>query len=274
MGSLALLRRVNRTLGWVAPGLVASKMHSAFALPRKLAPKAWELPVLAAAERITLPGQLSALRWGKGPAVWLMHGWEGRPTQFAALIPSLVAAGYQVVGIEGPAHGDSPGERASVVSFAAALLQAAHGQPALRAIIGHSMGGASAMLAIKQGLRTQALVTISTPSHLGGVLGRYVSAVGLPPPARTAFMRAVERESGVPVADVDVRRIRLDLPGLVIHAEDDLNVPVDDARIIHEAWFDSRLLRLDTGGHQRVLADPRTIEAVMALLGPAAEKVA
>ncbi len=32
------------------------------------------------------------------------------------------------------------------------------------------------------------------------------------------------------------------------------------------AWFDSRLLRLEQGGHQKVLADPRVINAVLVLL--------
>jgi hypothetical protein len=43
-------------------------------------------------------------------------------------------------------------------------------------------------------------------------------------------------------------------------------VPASEAEIIHKAWFDSRLLRLEEGGHQRVLADPRVSEAVLELL--------
>ncbi|AZE84857.1 putative hydrolase [Pseudomonas orientalis] len=42
--------------------------------------------------------------------------------------------------------------------------------------------------------------------------------------------------------------------------------PVKAAQIIHEAWVGSRLMRLEQGGHQKVLADPRVIEGVLALL--------
>ncbi|MOA60493.1 putative aminoacrylate hydrolase RutD [compost metagenome] len=56
------------------------------------------------------------------------------------------------------------------------------------------------------------------------------------------------------------------MPGLVVHAEDDNMVPVKESQLIHEAWFDSRLLRLQEGGHQRVLADPQVIEGVLSLL--------
>ena len=62
--------------------------------------------------------------------------------------------------------------------------------------------------------------------------------VGLPARARSAFIQEVEHTF----------------------------VPVKASQAIHEAWFDSRLLRLEQGGHQKVLADPRVTDAVLALL--------
>ena len=70
----------------------------------------------------------------------------------------------------------------------------------------------------------------------------------------------------MPAAQLDVSRYTLNMPGLVVHAEDDPQVPVADAQDIHAAWPRSRLLRLEGGGHQRVLADPRLSDAVLALL--------
>ena len=92
MNSLSWIRGINATVGRLAPNRVAGQMRQAFMTPRNLPPRAWELPVLARAERINLRFGLSALRWGHGPTVLLMHGWEGRPTQFARLIEALVAA--------------------------------------------------------------------------------------------------------------------------------------------------------------------------------------
>lgn len=266
MSTLSWVRGVNGTLGWVAPKLIASKMRQVFMTPRELPPRDWEMPLLASAERITLRFGLSALRWGQGPAVLLMHGWEGRPTQFASLIDALVAAGYSVVALDGPAHGRSPGHEANVMLFARAIVEASAELPPLQAVIGHSMGGASAMLAAQLGLRTQTLVCISAPARILAVLRGFARYVGLPPKARSAFIRHVERDVGVPAAKLDVAHYQLAMPGLIVHAEDDLFVPVAESQLIHEAWFDSRLLRLPEGGHQRVLADPRLIEGVLALL--------
>lgn len=266
MTTLSWIRGVNGTLGHLAPEHVAGRMRRAFMTPRNLPPRQWELPLLARAERITLRFGLSALRWGKGPTVLMMHGWEGRPTQFAALIDTLVTAGHTVVALEGPGHGRSPGQQAHVVLFARALLEAAGELPPLRAVIGHSMGGASLLLALQWGLRTDAAVSIAAPAQLLSVLRGFAHRLGLPARARAAFIRQIEQDVGVQISRLDVSGYQLDVPGLVVHASDDPLVPASEAQLIHKAWFDSRLMVLEEGGHQRVLADPRLNEAVLELL--------
>ncbi|WP_372865974.1 alpha/beta fold hydrolase [Pseudomonas sp.] len=266
MSNLSWVRGFNATVGWVAPQAVASKMRRQFMTPRELPPRDWELPLLAQAERITLRFGLSALRWGSGPTVLLMHGWEGRPTQFAELIKALVQAGYAVVALDAPAHGRSPGLEANVVVFARALLEAASELPPLQAVIGHSMGGASALLATQIGLRTEAVVSIAAPSRILTMLRLFARHMGLPAQARAHFVRLVEEKAGMPAGHLDVARYQLDFPGLIVHAADDPVVPYSEAQAIHEAWFDSRLLRLEQGGHQRLLSDPQLVQAVMQLL--------
>lgn len=270
MTTLSWIRGVNGTLGRLAPEHIAGKMRRAFMTPRNLPPRQWELPLLATAERITLRFGLSALRWGQGPTVLMMHGWEGRPTQFAALIEALVAAGHTVVTLEGPAHGRSPGRQAHVALFARALLEAAAELPPLRAVIGHSMGGASVLLALQWGLRTEAAVSIAAPAQLLGVLRGFAQRLGMPARARAAFIRQVEQDVGLQVARLDVNGYQLELPGLIVHASDDPLVAASEAQLIHKAWFDSRLLMLEEGGHQRVLADPLLVEGVLELLARAA----
>jgi len=266
MGTLKWIRSVNGTLGRLAPQTVASKMRRVFMTPRDLPPRDWELPLLAQSERITLRFGLSALKWGQGPAVLLMHGWEGRPTQFASLITALVDAGYSVIALDGPAHGRSPGREAHVLLFARAMLEAAAELPPLHAVVGHSMGGASAMLAVQLGLCTEALVSIAAPSRFLDVLRGFAGMVGLPARARSAFIQEVELSLGMPLKHLDVAHYQMNIPGLIVHAEDDNFVSVKASQVIHDAWFDSRLLRLEEGGHQKVLADPRVVEAVLALL--------
>ena len=122
------------------------------------------------------------------------------------------------------------------------------------------------MLAAQLGLRTQTLVCISAPARILAVLRGFARYVGMPPRARSAFIRQIEKDVGFSASRLDVAHYQLDMPGLIVHAEDDIFVPVSESQLIHEAWFDSRLLRLEQGGHQRVLADSRVIDGVLGLL--------
>ncbi len=266
MSSLTWIRGFNGTIGRIAPRWTAERMRRAFMMPGEWPPKDWELPLLASSERVTLRFGLSVLRWGEGPAVLLLHGWAGRPTQFAHLIEQLVGAGYSVYALDAPAHGRSPGREANVVLFAHALLEAAGELPPLRAVVGHSLGGAAALLAAQMGLRSEALVTVSAPSRILEQLRLFARFVGLPALARSHFIRLVERQAGISAACLDVARYRLEMPGLVVHADDDPRVAVENAERIHAAWPASRLLRLPGGGHHRLLGERRLSESLLALL--------
>lgn len=265
MSTMSWIRGVNGTLGWVAPQMVANRMRQVFMTPRETPPRDWELPLLASAERITLRFGLSALRWGRGPvfADARLGGAKADPVRQ----PDQRAgrAGYTAVALDGPAHGRSPGHEANVMLFARAMLEAVE-LPPLHAVIGHSMGGASAMLAVQLGLAHRASGEHRRSGADPQCAARFAKFVGMPARARSAFIRTIEQEVGIPAARLDVAHYQLDMPGLIVHAEDDTFVRVNQSELIHEAWFDSRLLRLEQGGHQRVLADPRVVEGVLALL--------
>ncbi|MCY1249552.1 hypothetical protein D9M72_630960 [compost metagenome] len=98
------------------------------------------------------------------------------------------------------------------------------------------------------------------------MLRRFANHLGMPTRARAAFVRQIERDVGIPIGRLDVGGYQLEIPALIAHAEDDSLVPASEAQAIHRAWFDSRLLMLPDGGHQRVLSDPKLIDGVMALL--------
>ena len=142
------------------------------------------------------------------------------------------------------AHASAPGlvvaypDARSIDAMAQRVVDAVAGRRAW--LIGHSMGGASAMLAVQLGLRTETLVSIAAPSRILGVLRGFARMVGMPPRARSAFIRQVEQDVGMRAATLDVAHYQLDMPGLIVHAEDDTFVPVSASQVIHDAWFDSR----------------------------------
>src|SRR2546423_5499989 len=91
--------------------------------------------------------RLAAWRWGFGPTVLLVHGWEGRGSQLGAFIEPLVAAGLSVVAFDAPGHGDSPGSRLYLTDHADALDAVARAIGPVHAVIAHSFGVAAMLLA-------------------------------------------------------------------------------------------------------------------------------
>ncbi|MGV9195387.1 alpha/beta hydrolase [Microbacterium sp. MC2] len=60
--------------------------------------------------------------WGDGDrTVVLIHGWNGRASQFATLARELVAEGYRVVAFDAPAHGASSGRHTYIHDWTARL---------------------------------------------------------------------------------------------------------------------------------------------------------
>ena len=269
MNTMATIRTANQVLGRFAPRFTADLARRLMMRPQQNPPRPWELDALDAAERVTFRFGLSALRWGsRGPVVLAMHGWKGRPTQFARFAAPIVASGRQLIALEAPGHGRSPGHDVHVVAFAQALVEAAGELRGLEAVIGHSMGGAAAMVALADGLRAERAVVIGAPAAMTRVLDRYASAIALPDCARSEFFASVDRHVGVPATALDsgVLALSLALPGLVIHDRDDDMVPFAEGEAIARDWRGAEFLATDGLGHRQVLANDAVIARVIAFL--------
>ena len=116
--------------------------------------------------------------WGTGKPVLLIHGWAGRATQFRRFIKPLNAAGYSVVGFDGPAHGNSEGRKTSVQEFYEVVCKICEktGQPV--AIIAHSFGGGVALYSAMHGLSFPKLINIASPTIGDEIINTYLRAIG------------------------------------------------------------------------------------------------
>src|SRR4051812_26998235 len=104
------LRAVFTTVGSVAPGIAARWAELIFCTPPRHEPRTADEEFLARGRRFTVRNEgqeLATWEWGTGPTVLLVHGWGSRAGRFSALAAALVAAGFQVVAHDGPAHGTS-----------------------------------------------------------------------------------------------------------------------------------------------------------------------
>jgi pimeloyl-ACP methyl ester carboxylesterase len=267
----ASFRAVRATLGVVgaaAPEVAARLAERIFRTPRRAPRPAAEHEALERARRIAIPfgdRHLAAWEWGEaGPRVLLVHGWQGRGAQLAAFVDPLVDAGYRVVAFDGPAHGDSPGERTSFTEIAAAIEAAADSLGTLHAVIAHSMGGATTALVASRRPLAGRYVMIAPPRRFLDFAEGFSQALGLSPEVHARFVARLDRVLGVPaeslVVDDFVRDARA--PLLVVHDAEDREVPFDRGARLAASWPGAVLHRTEGLGHNRIVKDPEVVRIV------------
>jgi pimeloyl-ACP methyl ester carboxylesterase len=210
-------------------------------------------------------GRLSVLRAGSGPAVLLVHGWEGHASDMAAFVPGLLAAGFSVVVPDLPAHGASAGQRSSILQACQALLAVEAVLGGFTAVIAHSIGGAAAVEAMSRGLQAQRAVLLAAPARYIDHVHAWAAGAGFDA-AETRQLLAELLRLGVDAAALDAPRAASTLrqPALLLHSAEDRVVPFDAGAAVAAAWPGARMVRLEGLGHRRILTAPAVVEAAIA----------
>jgi pimeloyl-ACP methyl ester carboxylesterase len=267
-----------------SPGLAAQLAAVAMFRTSRRKPDDWESRVTAGAEQLRIDGPTGSLalqRWGKGPLVILVHGWNGRGSQLGGFVAPLVQAGFQVVAFDAPGHGGSAGTSSSLVEFASAFDAVVDAvkpffQP-LAGVIAHSMGGAAVTYALSRAQsrpcsgpephpRSPRLVFIAPPIDIRDFVVTVVNELGLSARTQSALERALERRVGLRMAELHAVRLApgMTAPLLVLHDEQDRAVPVQCGESLAQAWPGAEIVKTSGLGHNRILRDPGAISTAVA----------
>ncbi len=260
----------------VAPPLAAQLAATLFCTTRRFRRPEREQEWMLGAQQLQtrVAGQRIAVwTWGSGPSVMLVHGWEGRGSQLGAFIEPLVEAGYRVVAFDGPGHGGSDGRTSSVPQMARAMLQVGRVFGPFHAVISHSFGTAATTYAMAQGLLARRLVYLAPPADFDIYLDMFAAMVGISDATRQQMLTLFGSRFGVGWADLRRFNVELarDLPLLVVHDNDDLEIPAELGRQVADAWPQSRLMTTSGLGHRRVLRADHVVDAVAAFVDETTE---
>lgn len=200
----------------------------------------------------------------KGLKVLLMHGWQSHAGHWSGVADALVAEGFSVYALDGPAHGDAPGTTTNPIEFAKTLVKAQESLGALFAVIGHSMGAGALLMAASEGLKTKCIVSVSGPSQYSHVVGRFVALVKLPNRAATALQEMIDSGTERAQAEISGEAMisRIKLPTLIVHDEEDREVPFLEALEINSYISGAELITTSGFGHRRILRDPNVAQQV------------
>lgn len=145
---------------------------------------------------------------------------------------------------------------------ARAVADVAEALGPVRAVVGHSFGGAAATLAVSWGLKVERVVTVATPISVARLLDLVVERLGLSRARRAGIERELVRRVGVPLAAIELEAVapRLVTPALVVHSRDDRMVPFLAAVRLQRAWPGAKLFAVEGLGHRRILSDLAVME--------------
>jgi pimeloyl-ACP methyl ester carboxylesterase len=261
---LASIQLFFAVVGRVLPSLAGRLAASLFVRPRRHPRPERERALIARGKPVALPNGLSANEWGAGPPILLVHGWEGRGAQLGAFVDPFVEAGYRVVALDGPAHGDSQGRTTNGPEFADAIRTARDVVGPLAGVVSHSFGGFTSLLAISRGLTTDRLVVIAAPSSVAEVLAQFSDTIALPPRARPALQHELEAQVHAPMSSFEIEQFAdsISVPTLIVHDTDDREVSYSHGPKLAEL-LGARLLTTNGRGHRRVLFAPEVLTAVV-----------
>ncbi|RWB98962.1 alpha/beta hydrolase [Mesorhizobium sp.] len=200
--------------------------------------------------------------------VLVIHGWRSRTEYMRTLIEAYRDAGYKVVSLDLPGHGQSQGRRLTLVSAVEAARLTGEWFGPFVAVVGHSFGGAVAANAVAGSvndvppLAAERLVLIAAPSSLPAIFNDFSRMLSVGPRSQAAMADRVERIAGRPLHEFtgDRQLASTPVPTLVIHAPDDREVAADHARLYAGAGDHVRLYWADGLGHRRILADRGVVE--------------
>ncbi|BCH17197.1 MULTISPECIES: alpha/beta hydrolase [unclassified Mesorhizobium] len=213
--------------------------------------------------------------------VLVIHGWRSRTEYMRTLIEAYRDAGYKVVSLDLPGHGQSPGRRLTLVSAVEAARLTGEWFGPFVAVAGHSFGGAVAANAVVGSVKgipplaTGRLVLIAAPSSLPAIFNDFSRMLSVGPRSQAAMADRVERISGRPLHEFtgDRQLASTPVPTLVIHASDDREVSADHARLYAGAGDHVRLYWADGLGHRRILADRGVVERAVGFVAEHRESV-
>ncbi len=217
-------------------------------------------------KRIVIPiinKEIVVYQYGKShKKVLLVHGWSGRGTQLVKFADALVNEGFSTISFDAPAHGKSSGNTTIMTEFIASIIEIDKEFGPFEAAVGHSLGGMALLNAIKKGLKINRLTIIGSGDKVKDILDDFVYKLELKPEFSSHLQKHFEKKYNEPMENYSAHSAAktVDIPVLVIHDENDYEVPVTTSINIHEHLKNGELLITQHLGHRKILGNPFVIE--------------
>ena len=255
----------------ISPKLVTLFAAKLFTTPikHKIPKRELEMDHKSIQKLVSVPAidkEVMVYNYGKSDKkVLLVHGWSGRGTQLFKIADELLKLGYSTISFDAPAHGKSPGKNSIMVDFIATILEIDKQFGPFEAAVGHSLGGMSVLNAIKKGLKVNHAVVIGSGDIVKDIIDDFVAKLQLKPNIsnrlRLFFEKKYKEDMNSYSAYLAAKETAI--PVLVIHDNNDIEVPVTAGIHIYKYLQNGELLLTDGLGHRKILGNPEVIQRIV-----------
>ena len=178
---------------------------------------------------------------------------------------ALAARGWSVTVFDMPAHGRSTGRTTTLVEMAEAVADVARATGAPHAVVGHSLGAAAAVLALRDGLPSSSAALLAPVAEPWLFVRRLSDLLGFSEARGRGLIAAIERRAGVGIENIDGAEAAraLETRALILHDPADRQVPFSHAEALASAWRGSVLHPVRGMGHRRVLYEADAVRRVV-----------
>lgn len=197
--------------------------------------------------------------------ILLVHGWSGRGTQLFKIADELLQNGYSTISFDAPAHGKSEGNTTIMSEFIASILELEKQFGPFEIAIGHSLGGMSVLNAVKDGLQVKKAVIIGSGDIVQDILDEFIFKLKLKKEIGNHLKELFEKKYQVKMDDFSAYRAaqKVKIPVLVIHDNDDPEVPVKAGIHIHQNIENGSLFLTNGLGHRKILGNHNVIRNIL-----------
>jgi len=228
-----------------------------FSIPRKgeITPVQSEYLQTATQSNIIVENiSLKVYHWkGHKETVLLAHGWESNTYRWKELVQQLRVKDYNIIAFDAPAHGASKGKYFNALLYADCIYAIAN-QYMANAIIGHSVGGMSAMFSQhKYKLKSiKKIVLLGAPADFIAIFNSYEKIMGYNKRVSEAIKNYILKYyNHLPTyfsASTFSKKIKP--KGLIIHDKKDRIIPYTDALKFKKNYVNASFISTIGLGHR------------------------
>ncbi len=251
-----LIGKYFRVLFFFSSEKAVSKAYKLFCTPRKgrILPEQEDFLEEAADEVILVNDvKIQTYRWPTmGETILMIHGWESNTHRWKSLIKKLHKKGFNIIGFDAPAHGNSSGKILNVPLYTECLQKIIElYRP--NHLLGHSVGGMTTIYHqyTYPNQEIEKLVVLAPPSELARIMKGYQRILKLSPKFMKALDQYFKDKHGFYFKEFSVSYFAQNLThkGLLIHDKYDDIAPYREAEAIGENWTNAQFITTENYGH-------------------------